>query len=120
MPLISTAEDGETFTLMLLAMTDLSVIKAFKTASERSNENAAVLCLEEMTRRNLTFVLTFSPDELRAAARLARTRGACGTTDTNEVDEHEPSSRRALNWIARYWDDAADKAEAMLRSHAVH
>lgn len=109
MPLISTNEDAETFTLALLAMTDLNVVRSFKAASEKCNEGAASLCLEEMTRRNLTFVLTFSPEELRAAACLARRRSACGTAAV--IGGSSPQS--ALDRIAGYWDAAADKAEAL-------
>lgn len=112
MPLISTSEDAETFTFALLAMTDLNVVKSFKAASEKCNEGAARLCLEEMTRRNLTFVLTFSPAELRAAASLARRRSACGTAAG--IDRSSPQS--ALDRIASYWEAAADRGEALLRS----
>lgn len=119
MPLIRTEEDAETFNLALLAMTDVNVVRSFKTASERSNEKAAELCLGEMTRRNLTFVLTFSPEELRAAACLARTQSACRIATAIAAGLDKPPPRTALDRIASYWDAAADKAEKMSRSATV-
>ena len=114
MPLINTDEDAETFTLALLAMTDLNVVRSFKAASEKCNEEAVGLCLEEMTRRNLTFVLTFTPAELRAAACLARTRSACRPSGSRRANDNKPSPQNALDRSASYWDAAADRTEAIL------
>ena len=107
---IRTKDEEETFSLDLLSRSDDAIVRTFKVCSEFPDERAASLCLQEMARRNITCELTLSPRELRAAAKLARSRGA---------DVAAPSAQRAatqgnpsaLARLADYLDNAASQIE---------
>jgi hypothetical protein len=110
MPRIATQEDAETFKLHLLSKTDHDVLKAFKAASDRHNEEAAALCLDEMSRRNLTFEFSLPPETLRSAAELARRKSLLAKRASTALHSERPP-KTALERLADYLDEAAAREE---------
>lgn len=106
---IRSREDAETFRLSLLSMNDDRLVACFKDASKASNDAACSICLEEMSRRNVTCELTLDSNELRAAAKLARKRSAAFRLSS--LTGQQASAPTALERLAAYLDKVASRAE---------